>query len=70
MLSEAINSIFRWYKNSVICYAYLADITYWPTPVEAMERLSGAANADEGSEMPKFGIWKLLLFIFDIMCIG
>ncbi|KAI1461616.1 heterokaryon incompatibility protein-domain-containing protein [Annulohypoxylon moriforme] len=26
-LSEAINSMFRWYKNAAICYAYLADVT-------------------------------------------
>jgi hypothetical protein len=25
-LSEAINSMYRWYKNSEICYAYLADV--------------------------------------------
>jgi hypothetical protein len=25
-LSEAINSMFRWYKHSVICYAYLSDV--------------------------------------------
>ena len=25
-LSEAINSMFRWYKNSVVCYAFLVDI--------------------------------------------
>jgi hypothetical protein len=25
-LSEAINSMFRWYKKAVLCYAYLADI--------------------------------------------
>jgi ankyrin repeat protein len=25
-LSEAINSMFRWYKNAAICYAYLADV--------------------------------------------
>lgn len=25
-LSEAINSMFQWYKNSAICYAYLADV--------------------------------------------
>lgn len=25
-LSEAINSMFRWYKNSTTCYAYLEDI--------------------------------------------
>ncbi|KAI0468214.1 heterokaryon incompatibility protein-domain-containing protein [Xylaria cf. heliscus] len=26
-LSEAINSMFRWYSNAKICYAYLADVT-------------------------------------------
>jgi len=26
-LSEAINSMFRWYQNSATCYAYLADVT-------------------------------------------
>lgn len=25
-LSEAINSMFRWYQNAVICYVYLADV--------------------------------------------
>jgi hypothetical protein len=30
-LSEAINSMFRWYKNAEFCYAYLADV---PDPVE------------------------------------
>jgi len=25
-LSEAINSMFRWYKRAVICYAYLSDV--------------------------------------------
>jgi hypothetical protein len=30
-LSEAINSMFRWYRHSKVCYVYLADID---TPVE------------------------------------
>jgi hypothetical protein len=25
-LSEAINSMYQWYKKSVICYAYLEDV--------------------------------------------
>lgn len=24
-LSEAINSMFRWYKDAEVCYAYLSD---------------------------------------------
>lgn len=27
-LSEAINSMFTWYRDSVICYAYLVDVPY------------------------------------------
>ncbi|KAI1782606.1 heterokaryon incompatibility protein-domain-containing protein [Ganoderma leucocontextum] len=34
-LSEAINSMFSWYRKSAICYAYLADVP----AVEARERL-------------------------------
>jgi hypothetical protein len=30
-LSEAINSMFRWYSNAEYCYAYLADV---PDPVD------------------------------------
>lgn len=26
-LSEAINSMFRWYEEAVVCYAYLADVS-------------------------------------------
>ncbi|KAM0420630.1 hypothetical protein ACHAPT_011546 [Fusarium lateritium] len=26
-LSEAINSMYQWYRDSVICYAYLEDVT-------------------------------------------
>ncbi|OJZ91062.1 hypothetical protein ASPFODRAFT_78101 [Aspergillus luchuensis CBS 106.47] len=26
-LGEAINSMFRWYKEAAVCYAYLADVT-------------------------------------------
>jgi hypothetical protein len=25
-LTEAINSMYRWYKNAVVCYAYLSDV--------------------------------------------
>ncbi|PIL26293.1 hypothetical protein GSI_12049 [Ganoderma sinense ZZ0214-1] len=29
-LSEAINSMFRWYKEAEVCFAYLADVSYDP----------------------------------------
>jgi hypothetical protein len=31
-LSEAINSMFRWYGNAVVCYAYLVDVEIGDTP--------------------------------------
>src|SRR3989440_8278796 len=31
-LSEAINSMFRWYENALVCYAYLSDV---PASTEA-----------------------------------
>ncbi|KAI5921122.1 heterokaryon incompatibility protein-domain-containing protein [Camillea tinctor] len=43
-LSEAINSMFRWYLSSAVCYAYLSD---WP-------QLSKVDNSDKKLE-EKFG---------------
>jgi hypothetical protein len=38
-LSEAINSMFRWYRASEICYAYLADLEPgWAEPNPALSR--------------------------------
>jgi hypothetical protein len=34
-LSEAINSMFQWYKRAGICFAYLADVTANDHPLEA-----------------------------------
>jgi hypothetical protein len=33
-LQEAINSMFRWYQNADICYAYLADVRDELSPAE------------------------------------
>lgn len=32
-LSEAINSMYRWYKDATICYAYLSDISASPNTI-------------------------------------
>ncbi|KAI6030182.1 heterokaryon incompatibility protein-domain-containing protein [Pisolithus marmoratus] len=39
-LSEAINSMYQWYKNSALCYAYLDDVD---DPVVAHDRAWGSA---------------------------
>jgi hypothetical protein len=38
-LTESINSMYRWYKDSVMCFAYLTDVTSadWPSYFEDSE---------------------------------
>lgn len=49
-LSEAINSMYVWYQQSVVCYAYLVDVHTWPT--YRTEDADGAwAGANVGSQI-------------------
>ncbi|WYZ35510.1 hypothetical protein EsH8_X_000157 [Colletotrichum jinshuiense] len=42
-LSEAINSMFRWYRDAKICFAYLADVPYSePRTEECTTALAGS----------------------------
>ncbi|KAI6152424.1 heterokaryon incompatibility protein-domain-containing protein, partial [Pisolithus tinctorius] len=45
-LSEALNSMFRWYENSKRCYAYLHDVDVFPTAPD-VERFSGSEGWPE-----------------------
>ena len=38
-LSEAINSMYRWYKNAQECYVYLSDVAWNPQDVKSSEIL-------------------------------
>ena len=40
-LSEAINSMYRWYQESGVCYAYLADV-----PPNAVDHRTGAIGPE------------------------
>ncbi len=40
-LSEAINSMFRWYSEAHVCYAYLADVTHTPGRVQSTKHPYG-----------------------------
>src|SRR5580700_5948612 len=40
-LSEAINSMYRWYQDSGVCYAYLADV-----PPNAVDHRTGAISPE------------------------
>ncbi|CVK91476.1 related to beta transducin-like protein [Fusarium mangiferae] len=44
-LSEAINSMFAWYKQSSICYVYLSDLVFPRSPVYSLMPKSLAALA-------------------------
>ena len=44
-LSEAINSMFEWYKGSAVCYAYLDDV---PNP--RIEDITRATSSFRGSQ--------------------
>ncbi|KAK5651520.1 hypothetical protein OQA88_11974 [Cercophora sp. LCS_1] len=39
-LSEAINSMFKWYRDSEVCYAYLQDVEACPDESEQHSRIS------------------------------
>ena len=41
-LSEAINSMFRWYKNAKECYVYLSDVCWWGTCLPLEQNFAGS----------------------------
>jgi hypothetical protein len=43
-LSEAINSMFRWYEGSNICYAYLSDVSKNKKDKDAMKQAFAASK--------------------------
>ena len=43
-LSEAINSMFRWYENSRVCYAYLHDLTSSSFPATSNDQKYPESN--------------------------
>jgi len=53
-LSEAINSMFRWYKGASVCYAYLSDI---PPPSSYLEWLLGQVERYSDMDRSLFKNW-------------
>ena len=47
-LSEAINSMFKWYKAAAVCYAYLQDVEV--SDIESFKNLSNLTNLNLTSE--------------------
>lgn len=51
-LSEAINSMFRWYRNASICYVYLADVGEQETgELKGDEKFMEASGATQGKQI-------------------
>ncbi|PVH81896.1 HET-domain-containing protein [Cadophora sp. DSE1049] len=55
-LSEAINSMYQWYKDSAICYAYLSDVLIHPKPSNSTHRRHPFYTED-GNSSPSYSRW-------------
>ncbi|KAK0714551.1 heterokaryon incompatibility protein-domain-containing protein, partial [Lasiosphaeris hirsuta] len=53
-LSEAINSMFNWYRNAEVCYAYLADVSA-PRPKPRAINNKDSAGLQMGPWIDDFG---------------
>ncbi|KAL2066398.1 hypothetical protein VTL71DRAFT_2469 [Oculimacula yallundae] len=54
-LSEAINSMFKWYKDSSVCYAYLSDVLVGSTQPSHISVQS--FSTQENGLPPKYSRW-------------
>ncbi|TEA20039.1 Vegetative incompatibility protein HET-E-1 [Colletotrichum sidae] len=61
-LSEAINSMFRWYQLSTICFAYLVDVYDSPADSTFMENFSSSRWFTRGWTLQELIAPKALLF--------
>ena len=50
-LSEAINSMYRWYENAKVCYAYLHDVPVHPFPLRATRGIPISVDGQSGSRV-------------------
>lgn len=51
-LSEAINSMYRWYKEAACCYVYLSDVPSPPLQYQASQLSAGDAYMSDVSSPP------------------
>ncbi|KAH7411490.1 heterokaryon incompatibility protein-domain-containing protein [Cadophora sp. MPI-SDFR-AT-0126] len=50
-LTEAINSMFQWYRASSVCYAYLSDVPQRITPQFSTEHVASGSDLDTESSI-------------------
>ena len=59
-LSEAVNSMYQWYKDSAICYAYLSDVLIDPEAPNSTHQPRQPFYTEDGmrySSSPSFSRW-------------
>lgn len=61
-LSEAINSMFRWYSDAGICYGYLSDVTGWGGDPEAASQFRNSRWFTRGWTLQELLAPKTLVF--------
>lgn len=61
-LSEAINSMFRWYSDAGICYGYLSDVTGWGGDPEAASQFRNSRWFTRGWTLQELLAPKRLVF--------
>ncbi|KAH7001037.1 ankyrin repeat-containing protein [Ilyonectria destructans] len=59
-LSEAINSMYRWYQEATVCYAYLADV-----PSNAVDKFSKSAWFTRGWTLQELIAPSIVIFLDD-----
>jgi hypothetical protein len=52
-VSEAVNSIFRWYNNAQVCYAYLNDVSVSENKPETEDRFMNSRWFTRGWTLPE-----------------
>jgi hypothetical protein len=68
-LTEAINSMFRWYRNAAKCYTYLSDVSVSASSKDMPERMGSRFPEEQmvhsrldSARAPRSGIGYVLFF--------
>jgi ankyrin repeat protein len=69
-LSEAINSMFRWYQNATICYAFLSDVPGNENPQEEGSKFQKSRWFQRGWTLQELVAPKILRFYGTITTSG
>ena len=67
-LGEAINSMFRWYRNATVCYAYLSDVPAGDNPRDSRSRFFSSRWFQRGWTLQELLAPKSLSFYNSEWC--